>query len=529
MTEETDLEEEIEKIRIKVEERVKQEAREEPLPGKPEVSFKWILNCLRANELGYGLLFARLNVGKFLFDTIRRRWLVWAGHYWMIDTLYSAEAAVEETVVQEYIRGLEEVGKRIGEAAKKGDKSKRRYLETLLGSFKANIRRLRSRNGRSACLEFAYSCGDKSLAERHDNFDTKTYLLACPNGVVDLRSAKFRDGRPEDRITKAIPVKYQDIEGEACLWEDTLRSIFEPDPELVDYIRRLFGYIILGSKREHIFPIFWGQGRNGKGLILEVISEILGPLAAPIPAEMLLAQFHNKNPSAPSPDIMALKGLRLAWVSEVDDNRLFSPSKVKWLTGGDMLTGRSPHDKDPTKFWPTHTLILLTNSKPRAPADDFALWERMHLVPFRLSFVAREPVARNERKAIRGLSDRIIEEEAAGVLSWLVRGSLEYQERGLDPPPVVREATEEYRKEEDLLGEWIEADCHLDERLETKASDLYESFASWFSENISSKKDAIPKMKAFSRMLGRRFEKKRRRSGVYYRGIQLRGVHEVKH
>ena len=39
---------------------------------------------------------------------------------------------------------------------------------------------------------------------------------------------------------------------------------------------------------------------------------------------------------------MMLKGLRIAFASETDDNRRISPSRVKWFTGNDTLTARSP-------------------------------------------------------------------------------------------------------------------------------------------------------------------------------------------
>ena len=64
----------------------------------------------------------------------------------------------------------------------------------------------------------------------------------------------------------------------------------------------------------------------------------------------------------------------------ISDN-LRHQSRVKWLTGNDTITGRNPHDRYEVSFKPSHTLFLLTNHKPHAPADDFAFWERMILFP----------------------------------------------------------------------------------------------------------------------------------------------------
>ena len=45
---------------------------------------------------------------------------------------------------------------------------------------------------------------------------------------------------------------------------------------------------------------------------------------------------------------------------------------------------------------------------------------------------------------------------ACGVLSWIVRGAVEWAQRGgLKAPDVVREASEVYREEQDRVGQWL--------------------------------------------------------------------------
>ena len=72
----------------------------------------------------------------------------------------------------------------------------------------------------------------------------------------------------------------------------------------------------------------------------------------------------TRTSQGPSPDIMALKGLRIAFASETDEGQKFSSSTVKWLTGGDQLVGRYPHDKHPITFTLTHALFF--NNEPQA-------------------------------------------------------------------------------------------------------------------------------------------------------------------
>jgi putative DNA primase/helicase len=321
--------------------------------------------------------------------------------------------------------------------------------------------------------------------------------------VIDLRLGEAVGARPEAYCSKASPVDWRGIDYPAPIWEQFLLEVFEGNQDLISFVWRLLGCCVSGETREHILPVFWGTGRNGKGTIIEILKHVLGDLAGPIQAEMLLDQGRGRSSAAPSPDIMLLRGLRLAYASETDRGSRFSPARCKWLTGADSLVGRWPHDRRPVTFRPTHKLLLLTNNKPAAPPDDFAFWERCLLVPFRLSYVNRDPQAENERRADLCLGQRL-EGEASGILAWLVRGCLEWQRVGLAVPDIVREATIEYRRDDDFLTDWIEERCLIAPEGSTRSGVLYLDFEEWFQANWSQK---VPSPVRFSKMLRGRFQK----------------------
>lgn len=190
------------------------------------------------------------------------------------------------------------------------------------------------------------------------------------------------------------------------------------------------------------------------------------------------------------------------------------------MTGGDTLTGREMYGKRQVPFRPTHTLFLLTNHKPQAPADDYALWQRIHLIPFTQSFVDN-PSACNERSADPGLAERL-KGEASGILAWLVNGALEYQRQGLNPPAVVLEATQVYQEEEDEVGRFIEERCILRDGVEVRARDLYGAYQDWSEGNglpsISNRK--------FSERILQIAERDDTRRYRYYLAIDLAATHE---
>jgi putative DNA primase/helicase len=442
---------------------------------------------------------------------------MWNGHYWELDVMKASLAATED-VVERLLEEVELISKEIAWITQKQDgKTKVKGLQATQDAIYRRIGFLRQSKGRNACLEFSRTVKNP-LAIRGNELDLHPWLLACPNGVIDLRTGKFRDGRPEEMITVACPTEWAGLDAPAYQWEKFLLSTQNDDENMVRYIQRLLGYGITGLNIEHILPVFHGPGRNGKGKIVEVLNHLLGLLAVSIPPELLLDQKRVRSSAGPSPDILDLKGLRLTFASETEEGQRFSAAKVKLLTGGDQLVGRYPHEKRPIRFTPTHTLILLTNHKPHAASDDFAFWERLHLVPFPISFVDRKPTAPNERQADKFIAEKM-KSEAPGILAWLVRGCLEYQKRGLDPPGVVLEATEEYRKDEDLIAEFIEDCCMVGPHEKGQASEIFDQFARWFKDNISKKGNFS--QRRFGKLLSKKFERSKSSGVVFYRGIDL--------
>jgi putative DNA primase/helicase len=494
----------LEEIRKKVEARAEEEARQFPTKEDDNgITSKFIRQCLYANELGDGMLYTAIHKDKFLYVNNTDEWLSWAGHHWQRDIQKESLIAVEDVAKIYANESLHMNGSEGKETIN--------YLDK-------RVRKLRGVNGRNNCLTFAHT-HNNNMSILGDEIDVQPWLFPCKNGVIDLRTGGLRSGKAEDFLLRACPTEWNGIDAPAPLWCKFLMQVFEEKQQLYDYLQRLLGYGLLGMNIEHIFPILTGQGRNGKGTIIETLMSVLGSLAGPIQATMLLDQGAVKNSSGPSPDIMSLKGLRLAFASETDEGRRISPSRVKWLTGGDTLVGRYPHDKHETTFTPTHTLFLLTNHIPHAPSDDFAFWERAHIVPFNLSFVDRDPRAENERPMDKSIPEKL-KAEAPGILAWLVKGCLLWQERGLDPPMLVKETTAEKQREEDLIADFIDQCCEPGENYKVLATELFDSYKDWYANNVSKK--GIPSQKRFGNAMTKKRFKKDKKPGVYqYYGLQL--------
>jgi len=261
------------------------------------------------------------------------------------------------------------------------------------------------------------------------------------------------------------------LEAHAQNFMQFLNDIFKGEKELIEFVQRLLGLASSGILTEHIFPILWGPGRNGKTTLFESIKAVTGELSGPIQAEMLLKQTFTRSSAGPSPDIMGLQGKRIVWADEIEEGRLLNVAKVKWLVGGDTLIGRPVQGKKEIRFKPTHTLFLLTNHKPHIPADDPAIWQRVFLIEFSMSFVD-DPKGNNERQRDPYIREKLLD-EAPGILAWLVRGFMDYYKYGLNPPASVKLNTNKYREDEDIIGQFIDEYCSMSRDFKEQANPLF--------------------------------------------------------
>ncbi len=499
----------------------------------PEVSHDFVARCLDANEMGDGILFASLFLARHAYVGQADEWIFFMGHHWHVDLVDKAHRAAMdvEHVALCYDRTSAHYRKLADEARASGDKERAGGLTAKAEKLKARAHKLRSQSGRMRCLDFAKTNLEAPLAIRGDEIDCDPWALPVANGVIDLKTGDMRDGRPTDYMMKSSPVRWEGIDAPCPTWERFVLEVMDDDQDMAAFLQRLFGYGITGLSTEHVFVVFFGRGRNGKGIMTEVIQEVLGgrdataALAGPIQSEMLMDQG-KRNAAGPSPDIMALRGLRLAFASETDEGQKFSSARVKWLSGGETLTGRYPHDKRNVSFQPTHLLCLLTNHKPHASSNDFAFWERLLLVDFPLSFVDREPQKANERPMDKTLKEKL-RTELPGILAWLVRGCLEWQRLGgLKPPPKVREATAEYQRDEDTMADFVDDCCIVvppdtSDIVRTQASDLFEAFGLWYRLNVTSNPKKQMSQKTFGRLMQEKFDRERKGGVYYYYGVEI--------
>jgi len=474
---------------------------------------KELLNAAYSEQDGDAELFVKIQKNRFCFDHASGRWFVFEGHYWREDLLNEPLAGVDD-VTELYVQETKRLSWAIIEATKAERREEAIKAEFERKVFLKKISELQKIQWKKSVLQLA-AAGKDSLGITGNEWDSDPWALPCINGVVNLGDGTFRPGKPEDYFKTVCPTEWKGLDEPSPTW-DSFEATITDDKDIPGFKRRLFGSALPGTVIERVLPIFDGPGgQNGKGTELETIKFTLGPLAGPIPSELLLKQSKLKDPDAPSASVMALRGKRIVWASETERGKAFNTQKAKWLTGGDTLVGRDPFGKRQVTFVPSHSIFLLTNDKPRVPASDHAFWERAFLIKFPFTF-KENPTGKYERKRDAHLLEKL-KAEASGILAWLVRGCLEWQQQGLNPPESVREHTGKYRKDEDQIARFIEDKCVTGQGREVKSSVLSNAYRVWCEENG----ETPVKGREFTDEIGKQFDSYHKNTGNYYIGLAL--------
>lgn len=289
--------------------------------------------------------------------------------------------------------------------------------------------------------------------------------------VLDLRTGHVRAARPDDYITKSLGVSGIGRADGSPRWLSFVSEVFGGDRSLIRWMQKWFGYCLTGSTKEEILVFGYGAGRNGKGTMFESVARVLGEYSATVDKKTF--QESAAGGGAASPDLFKLQGARFILSSETTDASV-DEAQIKTMTGGDQITARGLY-KDPVTFYPQFKINILGNHRPVIRNTDHGIWSRIRLAPFLRIF--------SEEERDKTLKERF-RDEAEHILAWMLEGCLAWQQHGLgDVPEAVSKATNDYKTDMDIIGEWILDRCIERSDVSAMASVLYASYRDWAEKN----------------------------------------------
>ncbi|HKS27869.1 MAG TPA: phage/plasmid primase, P4 family [Pyrinomonadaceae bacterium] len=455
--------------------------------GEDEIIGSALATLVQASlsDAGNAECMAALYGNVFRYDHTRKKWLAWDGIRWNIDDKGLARKLAVRVVRARHQAAIEVE-----------DLDARKRLSHW-GLTSENIIRI------NALLQMAQVL--EPFSTTIEQYDANPLLATTQNGTLDLRDGIFRESHPEDYLTKQLGATY-DSNATCPRWQKFLDEIFNEDRELIEYIQKAVGYSLTGNTSEQVVFLCYGNGANGKSVFLDVLSELLGDYAGAASFETFDAGRRNEA----SNDLAALKGKRIVTVIETEEDRRLAEAKVKAVTGQDAISCRFLYGEYFT-YVPQFKIWMALNHLPIIRGVDRGIWRRIRVIPFTQSFEGRA-----DKSLITKLRD-----ELSGILNWALEGLRKWQETGLgELPQAMKEATEQYRRDNDSIGQWLEERTTPNPLGMMRAKVGYLDYVSWAEERGERPFSQKNWSKA---LIEKGYMKDRNREGYSYFGLELDG------
>lgn len=426
------------------------------------------------SEDAFALAFVANHGAEHRYVSPWHRWLRWDGQRWREDSTGFVYERIRELV----------------RATVEGGKAER---STANASFIGGIERLLRT--------------DQRLTVLPEQLDADPWLLNTQTGIVDLRTGIVRAHDPAALCTKITTATVNPHEG-AELWAAFLHDITQGDADLCAYLQRVAGYCTTGTTPEDVLVYLFGIGANGKGSFAEALTHALGDYAKMFPAEVLMESKGERHPT----DLAQFMGVRLALTSEPGSGATWNDSRVKSLTGDTVISARFMRG-DFFTFERTHKTIVLGNHMPRLTEVTHAIRRRVQMVPFRAVF--------EQTPGGAGMRERLKAEASGAILAWAVEGARLWKSAGTSPPQCVRDLTDEYLSDQDLIGQWLAEKCERDAKAFERSSDLHRSYSGWCEGQGLRPKSNVA---LSASLVSAGFRKRATMVGKVFDGLRLKGI-----
>jgi putative DNA primase/helicase len=253
------------------------------------------------------------------------------------------------------------------------------------------------------------------------------------------------------------------------MWKKFIREFMDFKPELISFLQTAAGWSLTGDISEQTMFILYGSGANGKSTFLNTISYLLGDYGTATNTET----FMKKNSDQHTNDLARLRGTRFVTTTEAEQGRRLSEPLIKQITGTDKMTARFLYGEF-FNFIPTFKVFMATNHKPVIKGTDYGIWRRIKLIPYTTRI--------EDDKQDKDLEMKLCK-EASGILNWLLEGAARWKRERLITPDIILKATEEYRGEMDVIGNFLKQCCVTNDESRILIRELYKDYAEWCDEN----------------------------------------------
>jgi P4 family phage/plasmid primase-like protien len=327
-----------------------------------------------------------------------------------------------------------------------------------------------------------------------EKLDQDPYLIGFKNGVYDLKACIHRPGRPEDFISKCIPIDYTEFDES----DEEVQNIIEflqkvfPDSSIRRYFLDTYSDVFVGGNSQKKVYLWTGEGDNAKSITQSFFEKMLGELAIKFNTQY----FTGKKASSGSanPELArAAPPVRHATMEEPDADEQLNIGELKKLSGGDSYWARDLFEKGKStrEVFPMFMITFICNKLPKLKYSDKATWNRLRVIPFESIFVDSDqecPTTLEEQILQKRFPmDKTFSQKIPGMVPAFAWYLLQWRQKVTIriEPEKVREATAIYRRQNDIYRQFIE-ECILDDpKNSLSLTEIYVQFKEWYREGWS--------------------------------------------
>lgn len=293
-------------------------------------------------------------------------------------------------------------------------------------------------------------------------WDADPDLLVCQNGTLHIPGRELRDHSPDHHITSGVPYAY-DPGRRANAWAAYLDSTL--DAETTAFLQEFAGYALTTDTRHELALWLYGPPGTGKSTFLSGLMAMLGEGRY---GTLSLSEMDRNRFALGS----RVPGKTLLVAAETPGGYFRSTDQLNSLISGEPVDAERKY-MDPTTIIPHAKIAWAMNDLPRVADPHNGVFRRVKVVKFPPLQGAPEPDLKS-----------FIQKEGAGILNWALDGLDRLRERGgFKIPTSVADATDEFQRSNDVVGEFLDVRCVQEAGAYTTPSTLYCTYTMWCEAN----------------------------------------------
>ncbi len=348
-------------------------------------------------------------------------------------------------------------------------------------------------------MAFYKSCVYKCTLPE-ESFIAPVGYLNCANGIVRLSDRSMTPHNKEIFFTYVLPHNF--IAGVDCpKWIEFLEQTFPPkykkdetgiedihkdlNQGLIDVIAEIFGYVLEGGiPWLHKAFFFYGSGRNGKGVVTDVLKALIGPKNyTSVPIQKLDKEF----------SAVMIDGKLANIVTELSTSAAQS-DVFKTVVAGEPIPVSEKHQKQ-YLMTPTARVIVSANQYPKFNDATVGAVDRLCIIPFEnyIPEDRRDPMLASKLLA-----------EISGIMNWALDGLDRLKQRQhLPKVESISLQLKDYKEESDSIFAYYLSHFSIGGMRESKltVANLYPNYVNWCQDEGRFPKPKISFSRAFAALV----------------------------